>query len=146
MTQRLGLSFVLLVNMAISTWVLAEGETNKDELMVISAAHRLIESMNREDLNAYLQGVDPSAPIFEHHKIVMGQLFTAYDLNTKAEKIKILSIEKDYAVARLSLSKRKVRGQAYFAETITDSLWIFRRKEKFWRLWSTLPLSVTRDF
>jgi hypothetical protein len=115
---------------------------SEDGGLLISAVHRQVESMNREDLNAYMEGVHRKAPIFDRYKIVMGQLFTVYDLSTSVEKIKVLSIDKDYSIVRLTLSKHKIQGRANFRDTTVDSLWVYRRAENSWLLWSTLNLSV----
>jgi len=143
--SRLGLSFVVTTFMAISAQVLAEPGSfvvREDEVMLTGAVHRQVESMNREDLGAYMEGIHPKAPIFDRYKIVMGQLFTVYDLSTRAEKIKVLSVDKDYAIVRLTLSKRKIQGRAHFRDTTIESLWVYRRGNGSWLLWSTLNLSA----
>ncbi len=143
--SRLGLSFVVTIFMTISAQVLAEPGSfvvSEDEAMLIGAVHRQVESMNREDLGAYMEGIHPKAPIFDRYKIVMGQLFTVYDLSTRAEKIKVLSVDKDYAIVRLTLSKRKIQGRANFRDTTIESLWVYRRGSGSWLLWSTLNLSA----
>ena len=143
--SRLGLSFVVTTFMAISAQVLAEPGSfvvREDEVMLTGAVHRQVESMNREDLGAYMEGMHPKAPIFDRYKIVMGQLFTVYDLSTRAEKIKVLSVDKDYAIVRLTLSKRKIQGRAHFRDTTIESLWVYRRGNGSWLLWSTLNLSA----
>jgi len=143
--SRLGLSFVVTIFMTMSAQVLAEAGSSaasEDEAMLTGAVHRQVESMNREDLGAYMEGIHPKAPIFDRYKIVMGQLFTAYDLSTRTEKIKVLSVDKDYAIVRLTLSKRKIQGRAHFRDTTVESLWVYRREKSSWLLWSTLSLSA----
>lgn len=145
MIPRLGLSFVVTIFMTMSAQILAEPGSSgvrKDEVILIEAVHRQVESMNREDLSAYMDGIHPKAPIFDRYKVVMGQLFTVYDLNTRVENIKVLSVEQDYAIVRFTLSKRKVQGRAHFSDTVVESLWVYRREKSSWLLWSTLRLSV----
>ena len=143
--SRPGLSFVVVIFMTMSAQVLAEAGSSaasEDEVMLTGAVHRQVDSMNREDLAAYMEGIHPEAPIFDRYKIVMGQLFTVYDLSTRAEKMKVLSVDKDYAIVRLTLSKRKMQGRAHFKDVAVDSLWVYRRAKSSWLLRSTLNLSA----
>ena len=113
---------------------------NEERLSLISSARSQVESMNEENIDAYLLRLDPESPIYDRYRIMMGQLFTVYDLDTRIEKINILSVEDDYAVVRMTMLKRKTGGRARFRDVSVDVLWVYRRSAAGWLLWSTLNL------
>jgi hypothetical protein len=145
MSFRLKVSIAVLIYLSMTALVLADAErggVREEEMQLIAAVHRQVEAMNQEDLGSYMEAMHPKSPIFDRYKMVMEQLFTVYDLSTRAENIKVLSVDKDYAIVRLTLSKRKIQGRAHFSDVSVDSLWVYRRAIGAWLLWWTLSLSA----
>lgn len=99
-----------------------------------------VANMNKEDLDAYMGRLHPSSPIYEHYRITMGQLFTVYDLATHIKKVDVLSVETDYVVLRVRMTKRKTGGRARFRDVYVDALWVYRRQGDHWLLWLTSSL------
>ncbi|MBL4606992.1 MAG: hypothetical protein JKY01_04090 [Pseudomonadales bacterium] len=145
MIFRIGLGLSMVICLAMSSLLPAEDAikgASVEEALLLGAVRLQVASMNEENLDAYVEGMHPKAPIYERYKTIMGQLFAVYDLSTRAEGIRVLSVDKDYSVVRLTLSKRKIKGRARFVSSITDSLWVYRKMDGSWLLWSTLKLSL----
>ena len=99
-----------------------------------------IESMNSEDLPAYLAGIDPESPIYQHREIVMGQLFAAYDLQTTSVSVSPLMVDEEFFIVRHKLRKVKLSGRAKFRNILADMVQVYRYEGGKWRLWSSLVL------
>ena len=99
-----------------------------------------IESMNNEDLPAYLAGIDPESSIYQHREIVMGQLFAVYDLQTTSVSVLPLMVDEEFFVVRHKLRKIKLSGRAKFRNIQADMVQVYRYSHGRWRLWSSLAL------
>ena len=99
-----------------------------------------IESMNSEDLPAYLAGIDPESPIYQHREIVMGQLFAVYDLQTRSVSVLPLMVDDEFFIVRHKVRKIKLSGRAKFQNILADMVQVYRIRQGEWRLWSTLTL------
>ena len=99
-----------------------------------------IESMNNEDLSAYLAGIDSESPIYQHREIVMGQLFAVYDLQTTSVSVLPLMVDDEFFIVRHKVRKLKLSGRAQFRNVLADMVQVYRIRQGEWRLWSSLTL------
>ena len=115
-------------------------QSDLQEQVLIGLIQGQVTSMNKEDLEAYMGQLHPDSPIYDHYRITMGQLFAVYDLATEIKRVEVLSIDTDYAVLRVRMTKRKIGGRARFRDAYVDALWAYRRHSDLWLLWLTSNL------
>lgn len=140
MKVRVLIPFLLLCLGSVPGFAYGEMPTGKQMDALKRVIGASIESMNNEDLSAYLAGIDSESPIYQHREIVMGQLFAVYDLQTTSVSVLPLMVDDEFFIVRHKVRKLKLSGRAQFRNVLADMVQVYRIRQGEWRLWSSLTL------
>jgi hypothetical protein len=91
-----------------------------------------IDATQSEDLEGVLATIDSSSTAYEPTKAAMKQIFAAYKLSYKLEKIELISLEKDMATVKIIQTTKKIEGPE-FKDNQTTALGHFIKVKGEWK-------------
>nr|AWJ66283.1 hypothetical protein [uncultured bacterium] len=134
------ISTVLISSVLCLSLAVAQSTTLKDDITSLLNVHFL--TLQQEDLAAHLMTLHPDSPFYEQLKQQIPPIFQRYDLIYRVDAFNLIGSDRDFAYARISQTTNKRSGPA-FADNQLDQLWVFKRYQGDWRVWTSQMLSVT---
>ena len=90
-----------------------------------------IVAMNKEDVDAYMETIDPDSPAYAPTKESMKKLFDLYDLDAKLNSFELVSEKEDEAQIRTKITTLKIKGPAFTDNKVTASHTV-KKKDGKW--------------
>jgi len=122
-----------------SSFVAAQDDTRAQLEQVII---QNLETLNNEDLDGHALTIHIDSLSYEETLSQMRQIFDVYDLSYRFDPDWIYIGEDDtYAYARVTSTTKKIEGPE-FRDNEIEQIWVFKRFEGEWRVWTSQLLEL----
>jgi len=136
---------LLLLGLLMCSLQVNAGDFNKKECDdLISVIKHNLMAMNSEDIDEYMKDIHPDSPAFANTKLILKQLFDAYDLKATHISLKPLMIDDSYFIVRAKQKTVKISGNALFQNNIADAIHVYKKYNGKWLLWSSMILEIKK--
>jgi len=107
------LFFLVIISLLFTYGCIGSG--SEDEKQIKELLYSNIESINNEDLSAYMESVHPEvdSESYNFTEKMMMEIFETYDMSCKIEKIDIIKIKEDEATVEVVQTCKKIIGPEY---------------------------------
>ncbi len=123
----------LAASACIAGAILAGCGGSSAESEAIAVLHRQADAVQREDIEAYMETMDPKSPDFATARSSTQELFDKYKLLMWVESAQVVRMEKDEADVRASIVTKRVEGEA-FQDNKATGVHTLRRIDGQWRM------------
>ncbi|WP_310831766.1 copper amine oxidase N-terminal domain-containing protein [Paenibacillus pedocola] len=115
-------------------------QTDEAAIKAVFAAN--IDFTNKEDLEGVQSTIDESSPAYEQNKVMAGQVFQAYDLQTVIESSKIIDYTGNEAAIYSVQTTKKLKGPQFQDNRTTMVTTLKKSADGKWKLVQSYPLSA----
>ncbi len=134
---------MLAAVLLFSQVVLAENvQADKDIAKVLKGVITdNFKAYEQEDIEKVMKTVHSKSPGFEATKQFSSQVFPVYEIKYELLSFKYITVEGEYALARVKQKTAKISGPE-FKDNVIDSIVIFKQEAGQWKLWSQATLTL----
>lgn len=141
------ISVILVIFWVAILCVNVRGEKEKIDIEDLAATLKKViekncEGMNKEDVDMAMSAIHTKASIYEPTKTLTVRVNTRYDLKYTILSFKFVTLDEDYAIARVKQRTTKIKGPE-FKNNEMEMYHIFRKENKDWKVWNSVILEIT---
>ncbi len=109
--------------------------------ILLNLLDKYYKVLNDHDIEGILDMIHRDSPAQSPTKQVLDGLFNTYRLNNVLLGTKNMFIDDDYVYLRMKQKTTRIEGPE-FKDNISDSLVVFRKEERNWKVWNIMTLDV----
>jgi len=133
-------AFVIMVA-AVASLVAAEARATDDLAQTLRGVLEANEAaVAKGDLDAMSRTLHPQSPVYAKTRSAMKDW--PFKLKTEILYFKVVGEDGDFTFARVRTKTTKLSGPE-FQDNVTDAVHAFKKDGPDWKIWASLPLTVT---
>jgi hypothetical protein len=143
--RKLKIMTIATLLFAVMLTSVVRAQDSKDDLKtnLRSVVTAVLDAKEAEDINSYVDQINPESPLYGTARQRVGNLMDKYDLEYELSNFSYIEKSGDFQLARVSQLIKKVSGPQ-FRDRVLDGLWIFRKAGESWKMW--LQVTLKKSF
>ena len=110
-----------------------------EQLRAVMATN--MKCLTEKNLDLAMSAFHSKSPGYLPTRDVTKKLFEDYNIKIRVLSLQVIGSDQDYAVARVKYEATQDKGPAY-RNSASDTMQIFRKEGKQWKLWASASLDI----